>query len=347
MHDYYAMTIPGIETLAFSEIRAHFPDSELEKFGRGIVLFRSAAHANDLLELRTTEDVFAQLAHIPGLGRGPEALRVLHAATEGANVNKALAAWRQAHHGAVAHTWRVVSQMEGTHAFLRKEAGQAVHDALRQSLPRGMHAVPDDADLECWLWLHGSEAVIGFRLSDASMRHRTWKREHLPASLRPSVAAAMAFLSSPRDDDVVLDPMCGAGTVIIERAHMAPAATLMGGDINNEAVILARRNARSAHVPVEWHTWDAQALPLADASVSALLVNLPFGKQIGDPATNAIVYAKLAQEFRRVTQPSGRLVALTSDDRLWDETLREHGWRVEKKIVIVILGQPATIFLAT
>lgn len=346
MQDYYAMTLPGIETIAFSEIRARVPDATLVKFARGVVLFRTAASPVDLLELRTTEDVYVLLAHLTDLGRGPDALRVLHSATLHADITGALEAVRRAHHGQPPRTWRVVSQKEGTHDFRRMDAGQAVTDALKRALPRGLQSVPDDANLECWLWLHGSEALIGLRLSDATMRHRVYKREHLPAALRPSVAATMGWLAQPQASDRVLDPMCGTGTLVIERALLAPLAHASGGDIRPEAVQMAQRNARSAGISADWHTWDARALPLDAASYSTILTNLPFGKQIGSLTTNTALYTALAQEFRRVIAPAGTLVALTSDDRLWDAVLREAGWAINKKLVLVVLGQPATIFVA-
>jgi 23S rRNA G2445 N2-methylase RlmL len=298
-----------------------------------------------LLDLRTIEDIFYQLAHITELGRSADALKVLHSATLHSDLHAGLAIWRRAHHGMQPATWRVVSQKEGAHTFRRMDAGQALADALRKALPHRLHAVADDADLESWLWLHGSEALIGLRLSDASMRHRIYKREHLPASLRPTIAAAMSWLSQPEESDEVIDPLCGAGTLIIERARMGAYAELQGGDIRPEAVSMAKRNAGAAGVRALWHTWDARQLSLDDASVNVILSNLPFGKQIGNLTTNTDLYRDLAREFARICRPRGRQVTLTSDDRLWDSTLREAGWRITKKIVVVTLGQPATIFV--
>ena len=338
--------MPGLETLAFSEIRAHVPDAELVKFARGIALFRTALSPQDLLQLRTVEDLFVALAHVTGLGHGRDALRVLYSATLNAGITDALAVWRRAHGGVLPRTWRVISQKQGTHDFRRIDAGQAVSDALRRALPRGMHLVEDDADIEFWLWLHGSEALIGLRLSDATMRHRTYKREHLPASLRPTVAAAMGWLARPTPDDTVLDPLCGTGTIIIERALLAPLKQAQGGDIRDEAVAMARRNARAANVAATWRVWDARSLPLDTASVTRIITNLPFGKQIGARETNADLYAALISEFGRVLVANGVLVTLTSADRLWEQILRDAGWRITKKVVLVVLGQPASIFVA-
>ena len=39
------------------------------------------------------------------------------------------------------------------------------------------------------------------------------------------------------------------------------------------------------------------------------------------------------------------MVTLTSDDRLWDAVLRDGAWQIDKKIVCVLLGQPASIFV--
>ena len=343
---FYAMTMPGVETVAFSEIRASLKDAELIKFSRGLVQFRANTVPDTLLKLRTVEDVFVTLVHITGLGHGGNALRVFHSATLRADIPTALGTWKRARKTASPKTWRVVSQMHGTHSFRRVDAGQAVIDALKSLLPRGMRYVDDDADIEVWLWISGSEALVGLRLSDATMRHRTYKHEHLPASLRPTVAATMGWLARPTENDIVLDPLCGAGTILIERALLAPYQRAIGGDIREEAVEIARRNARAAHVAATWQDWDARSLPLEDASITRILTNLPFGKQVGTREENISLYQQLAQEFRRVLTKDGLLVALTSEDRLWETNLRATGWRIVKKVVLVVLGQPASIFVA-
>ncbi|MBO0792488.1 MAG: methyltransferase [Ktedonobacteraceae bacterium] len=343
---YYVMTMPGLETLAFSEIHALVPSAEQVKFARGVALFRASAPPETLLELRTVEDVFVALAHIKSLGPGRDALRVLHGATLNSDIAGALHLWRRAHKGSHTKTWRVVSQKSGLHDFRRVDAGQAVKDALHKVLPRNMRYVDEGADVEIWLGLYGSLALLGLRLSDATMRHRTYKQEHLPASLRPTVAAAMAWLARPTPQDIVLDPLCGAGTILIERALLAPSERLLGGDIRREAVEMARLNARSAHVAANIRVWDARSLPLDDAGVTSLVTNLPFGKQIGTSADLHRLYGGLSKEFRRVLAPGGQMVTLTSESQLWYSVLRDHGWRVTKKSVVVLLGQPASIFVS-
>jgi hypothetical protein len=88
--------------------------------------------------------------------------------------------------------------------------------------------VPDNANLEFWVQQIDKQALIGLRLTDRTMRHRTYKIANLPASLRPTIARAMVHLSQPAPDDIFLDPMCGAGTLLIERALAGRYALLQG-----------------------------------------------------------------------------------------------------------------------
>src|SRR5260221_12156685 len=165
---YYAMTMPGLETLAFSEVRARVPDAELVKFARGIAVFRTAARPGNLMELRTVEDVFVTLAHLTRLGHGRDALHVLHGATLNADLDSALAVWRRAHKVAKPHTWRVVSQKSGSHDFRRLDAGEAVSAAMRRTFSRSMPRVGDGSDPEFWLLVFRRAGLIGVRLCDVS-----------------------------------------------------------------------------------------------------------------------------------------------------------------------------------
>jgi 23S rRNA G2445 N2-methylase RlmL len=109
---------------------------------------------------------------------------------------------------------------------------------------------------------------------------------------------------------------------------------------------VARGNAQAAGVDISLQVWDARALPLDSASVTRVITNLPFGKQIGTAEANEELYPALVAEFGRVLAADGVLVALTSLDRQFQHVLDEHGWRTSKKVVVVVLGQPATIFVA-
>jgi predicted RNA methylase len=164
-------------------------------------------------------------------------------------------------------------------------------------------------------------------------------------SLPPPIAAAMAFMARPGDDDTILDPVCGSGTLLAEAAGYAPGARLIGRDQDLQAVKTARRNLKSFAAAAIDHA-DARALGLPDGSVSLALANLPFGKQYGDVAENRTLYVEVLRELRRVAAPTRfRAAVLVSDRGLLRDSVRDAGLRIRHDTAIRVRGEDAVIAL--
>jgi 23S rRNA G2445 N2-methylase RlmL len=179
------------------------------------------------------------------------------------------------------------------------------------------------------------------------MRHRTYKLEHRPASLRPTVAAAMVRLAEIKPNHVVLDPMCGAGTLVAEhltaaRDFRVPIPAALVGDLDFGAVRAAAANLRSLG-SVHLARWDAARLPLATASVDRVLCNPPFGKQLGAPAEIGPLYGRVVAECDRVLRVGGRVVFLVSRGRDLKAAAETVGWKPVKRLSVRVLGQAAVI----
>ena len=140
--------------------------------------------------------------------------------------------------------------------------------------------------------------------------------------------------------------MCGAGTILIERANMGRYTLLLGGDAREEALAVARANVGPRYKPIELRRWDARDLPIDAGSISAVAVNLPFGKQIGTPEENRALYPAFLREIVRVLRPGGRLVALTADGRTLAESLRRTNTLARRQMYPVqVLGQAAGVYV--
>jgi 23S rRNA G2445 N2-methylase RlmL len=342
------MVQPGLEPIATDEIERDL-GGEVKKTTRGIVVFRVADIDKQLLELRTVEDVF-----LLAWGTDQLTYRALDldkirrwTATE-ADWSRLL----QLHHTIRPKpkgkpTYRIVTQMEGKHGYLRRDAGKAFAKGLAGKFPESWKPADENAAVEFWLTIDNATAVAGVRLSDRSMRHRTYKLEHRPASLRPSIAAAMIRLAEIKPRHVVLDPMCGAGTILAEhlqaigriRADRPPA---LGGDVDPGAVRSAAINL-SKLGEARLLSWDARRLPLPDASVDRIVTNPPFGKQLGTPESVGPLYRAAVREYDRVLRPGGRAVLLAADAAALRTAARAVAWQAQRELRVRVLGQPASI----
>ncbi len=332
---YYAQTMPGVEEIAWLEIRRRLKDAHFQRYlfakeQNGIVVFDYPGASADLLRLRTTEDVFMQIAYHDDLTRLRRDLRGIHeliATSEG--FGRAVNDYLRLRRFSAPPTYRVISRQYGKFEYSRKQLTETVWRSLKQRYPRWT-PVADDAQIEVWANLLGSTLLIGMRLSDRTMRHRFERKVELPAALRPSVAAAMVFLTEPAADDVFLDPMAGSGTILYERMQAGPFARLLGGDIEPERVDAARKNVRGSRkkpganaMQPDIRQWDARKLPLDDASVDKVATNLPFGKQLRGSETPARLYPPVLAELQRVVRPGGRIVLLSSEYDLIKEEVRK------------------------
>jgi 23S rRNA G2445 N2-methylase RlmL len=326
-------------------MQAELGQALLLKRGAGLLLFSYEGAVGKLLNsLALIEDVFAVIHHTEALDGSRKGLAQLAAGlAAGVAFEGALAAHREAHPRSVRRvTYRVVAQKSGEHAFRRVDAQEALIKAINARYGR-WKLVDEDAHLEVWLNIQGRLAVSMIRLSDRTMRHRRYKLAHIPASLRPTIAAAMIFLSAPRAEEVFLDGMCGAGTILVERATCAPAQLILGGDLDREALKAAQANA--ARFPVHLFRWDAARLPLAPRSVDKVVTNLPFGKQIGSRQSNETLYRAYLAELERVLKPQGRAVLLSSERELMETVLDESAFHARRRIGVIVLGQRAEIYV--
>ncbi len=355
---YYLHTMPGLEKIAWREVKQKLPRATRLGFKtmghqNGLLILHFEGDPAGLLELRTIEDAFLVLASSKKLPPGRPGLAALTAIMRGqTNWPAAL----KIHRTATGYqpkprrqtTFRVISRLLGKHPFHRQEAQSMLEKAIQKTNTRWL-LVEDQSVSEIWLNIFADgQVIIGLRLSDQSLRQRAYKVAHLPAALRPSVAAAMVLLSAPDGDDIVLDPMCGTGTILIERALWGPYKQLLGGDISREAVGVALANIGSKYKPIQIQQWDAIELTMIPShSVDAVICNLPFGKQIGSPAENKQLYQRFLTEMARVLKPQSRLVLLSADFPLLNRLLRESDtFKILETVPFILLGVKATIFVA-
>jgi 23S rRNA G2445 N2-methylase RlmL len=345
----YAMTHGGLESIAADEITRDL-GGEVKKTARGLVVFRIEELTDAVLTLRTTEDVFLLAWGSDSLSYKSDDLHTIRTWTA------KKPDWNQLfklHHKIRPKkkgrpTYHIVCQMQGEHGFRRADARESLIAGLAGVIPHGWVYNNENAWLEIWLTIHGKTAVCGVRLSDRTMRHRTYKLEHIAASLRPTVAAAMVRLAGIGPGMTVLDPMCGAGTILAEAIYLARQRSkgglvrVIGGDVDPNAIFVASQNLEQVG-PVELARWDATALPLETASVDRIISNPPFGKQLSSIEAIGPLYEATAAEWDRVLKPGGRAVLLTMEHETLRRIVVARGWSPARQLRVRLLGQPTVL----
>ncbi len=355
---FYAQTMPGIEEVAWLEIReklagARFVEKLYAKEKNGIVIFEYDGDPNDLLQLRTTEDVFILALSLDDVSRGWKDLykltELISKKGEFRFAIDALMMFQKTKNMTGTPTYRVISRQYGRYEYRRIDLARSVEKGMKARYKTWRH-VDDHARVEVWVNLLGSRLICGLRLTDRTMRHRFNKVKELPASLRPSMAAAMVFLTQPEDDDVFLDPMCGSGTLLMERRLAGAYGQMLGGDIEKSRALATKLNVRGMRKkrPFQFSTQqlDAQTMPFATGSINKMVVNLPFGKQIGSPKEIKRLYPRFFAEVARVLKVNGRVIVLSSKFELVKNTVRRQpGLTLITGYSVAILGRWGRIYI--
>ncbi|GAC1370729.1 MAG: methyltransferase domain-containing protein [Candidatus Saccharimonadales bacterium] len=343
---------PGLRRLLVEELSARL---NLKADGDGRVrgselLWVEVPNAVGLLGLRIAEDVFVAVDSLKLTGQNADLKAIGVLLGRPAGLTAALRVYTELT-GAVVPAraqYRVVAQADDAawRKYRRVDMQVMAEAGLSRARP-GWRLNPDEAPIEIWLHLVGRTLYVSLRLTVASHRSRGGRTVERAAALRPTIAAAMVWAARPQNDDVFLDPMCGSGTILLERALYGRHGLLVGGDIDAAAVKAAQANFGPRHKPVRIERMDARALELETASVDKLVTNLPWGRQIGRPEEMPALYKGVLAEAARVVRPSGAVVVLTSEGRLLKSlAAAQAGIKLEKSYAgIEVLGRKAEIFV--
>ncbi|TCC42864.1 methyltransferase domain-containing protein [Kribbella capetownensis] len=185
--------------------------------------------------------------------------------------------------------------------------------------------------------LDGKTLWIGVRPYDVPLHRRVWRRQTVTGSLHPPVAAAMARLARIAPGHRVLDPFCGAGTLLLEAQAVEPAATYVGIDQEPIAVAAAQLNS-PRESSIVWRTGDAARL---DGPVDRILTNPPWDVRLGIGS-----FTPYLAQWREVLAPDGLVVAILNHQQA-ATMIGDAAWRVSDVYDVAVAGQHPRIVVAS
>lgn len=180
-------------------------------------------------------------------------------------------------------------------------------------------------------------------LSDARFAYRKYT---MSTSMQPSKAALMMRYLKPfmREDANVLDPFCGTGTLLIERAFAGNVKSLYGLDISGPAIQAAWDNSQRA----------GKILNLVQRNFNDFRHEYKFDEIITDmPRQSAsikqkqieYVYQLLFVRSRELLAENGILAVYCEDEYLMERYIKENTWLKRCKKIVMTKEKSSFIYI--
>lgn len=167
----------------------------------------------------------------------------------------------------------------------------------------------------------------------------SYRMNTLPASIHPVTASCIMRCIFPylkRNADV-LDPFCGSGTMLFERAKIKGYASLTGTDNQKYAIACAKKNESAAKSHARFLLTDILDYK-PDKQFDEIISNMPFGHRVGSHENNETLYEGFVKMLPGLLRPKGVAFLLTNDKKLLADLVSQNGMLKTKDEIVFNSG---------
>lgn len=310
MPSYFCTVGFGLDSFAVEELKCVFSDVSVNQVVVGKVFFETEEDRIEvLLKLKTIERLFLKVIHtlVPDQ---IDSLDVwlsdqLSASVGGQDLN----IWRHiTNHQEVDVKFRVNTRLSGKfrQASQFRHIASLASSALSQNLP-SLVVDLQQPHLEVFLHLNDNFLTVGLPLSRRPLSDRAYLK-HI--AVRSTVCCALCSAVCLTSSDIVLDPMCGAATILVEAVRQFGCQLAVGVDNDPSQLTLARANLEASNCTnlIDLITADARSSFLLQRSYfDVVLCDVPFGRKFGRPEHIRDLLASVVPTIDAVLRPGGRI----------------------------------------
>lgn len=169
-----------------------------------------------------------------------------------------------------------------------------------------------------------------------------YRKETVAGSLHPTDAAAVIEAAKPylTDNAQLLDPFCGAGTMIAERLKAGKVRSAFGVDTFGQAIEKARVNVKASNA---WFIHRDFFDYRQDHMFDEIITNMPF-REGGADDEIASVYRRFFRKIPEHLRESGTIVMVSHDPRLAEASIPAD-MTIEKKLPMRDRGEMAAYII--
>lgn len=216
---------------------------------------------------------------------------------------------------------------------------KAIVDRMKMVYPKVKLFSETGETYPIYLFLYKDVVEVTIDTTGLALHKRGYREKSGKAPIRETMAAFMVMLTPWKKDRILLDPMCGSGTILIEAAmiganiqpgvnrnfvgenfHFIPKQlwakarqeaiegerneeefVIYGSDINPEMIALAKENAQLAGVEehISFEVADIKDIRRKE-EYGFLITNPPYGERIGELKELEFLYKGLGRAFQKL-----------------------------------------------
>lgn len=337
---YIAYVTKGLEAVTKLELQQKLGAVSIEEIEDKRVIFETSSGFDDLIKLKTVDDLGVLIGKIPKIKDSSELISLLSEEPL-QKVRDFVKNFREVNDKSFSITVSVAKSSLKT-----LEISSRVRDHLANNLG-WEHIGLDRTNFDIRIFIDGKQAYTSVRLTKESLHNRVYKNLSKPGSLKPTVAASMVILATNFQKSLkIVDNFCGSGTILCEAYLLGN--DVWGGDIDPESVTLTRTNLGNLYFRYEdrINVLDARSTKWPENYFDCAISNLPWDKQI-EVKSITDIYENSIKEYLRILKPTGTLCAIVTKPELFVKYIKKFKPDAKiKSIKIGLLGQNPTIVIA-
>lgn len=322
-NDVILTTLPAFRTITAKQIQ----NAPVSLIGAGV-----KTKTNDLykiMEIRTFKEVLFCLSGVKTLEANPEKL------VDGLLASDMMEVIRKNHEGKGPFYFRLgivgTLTMEQKSVLTKKAAALLETATGRELINSSSHY-----ELEIRLMQNKEGVFYPFlRFYTLKDNRFAYRKYHVSTGMQPYVAAGLLKLAEAytKEHAQVLDPVCGTGTLLIERNYLKPTRTSYGLDIFGEAIEKARVNTKIANMHINYINRNFKDFS-HEYLFDEILADMPQKGGITFEELD-LLYQKLFDRASEWLQPSGILLIYSTEVGFVKKQIRLHEkFKLEKEFCI-------------
>lgn len=186
----------------------------------------------------------------------------------------------------------------------------------------------------------------GFAFCGQLISKREFTEKNLnKGELRPEIAYFISCFANLKNEDVVLEPFCGYGSIPVQLAKKFRFSKLYVSDIDKEKIdMVSQKKQLQNNENIFISVCDAMNLEhIPDNSVDKVITDPPWGffEDIGDIN---VFYEKMFNSLLKKLKPDGQMIILSARKDELESVTERLGLKIEDSLHTLVNGKKASLY---